>query len=372
MKNKYTETQLLDLRIELYEYYKFLQKKTDNTSISFSLSSAGEAFTNYGIFGGSSDSNGDYERNKMRNLEKIIEKDQSISEQVFKEIVTDVFSDNQLEAYEACLNSCPKQNGVYYEVTGDLEDVFAVNLNFSNTVGQEKVTLSNTATLVNCEPIGGFLLKEGLVIKNGRSVTQYLKIINKEKPSQIGINFNELSFGAINFGDEYIGGSKSLPIGTIISSTFKYETFLEVNRFKTTENMSKAIWVPCDGRNVRSSKYGEFSGSVPDLRGLFLRNVNDYNVAFDGVGKVKSEQKNPDNTSAGVVQKDAFQGHRHFEQNTLVMTGSRDLPNQPDQRPNQKGATNSAGKFDAGFGTPRISTETRPKNMTVYYYIKIN
>jgi hypothetical protein len=372
LTNKYTETQLLDLRIELYEYYKFLQNQSDNTSASFSLSSAAEAFTSYGIFGGSSDSNGEYEKTKIRNLEKIIEKEQSISEEVFKQIVTDVFSDNQLEAYKACLNSCPKQNGVFYEVTGDLEDVFAVNLNFNNTVGQEQVTLSNTATLVNCEPIGGFILKEGLEIKNGRSVTQYLKIINKEKPAQIGINFKELSFGAINFGDEYIGGSKSLPIGTIISSTFKYETFLEVNRFNSTENMSKAIWVPCDGRDVRSSKYGEFSGSVPDLRGLFLRNVNDYNVDFDGVGAVKAEQKNPENTSAGVFQPDAFQGHKHFSQNTLVVSGDKDLPNQPDQRPNQKGATNSAGQYDAGYGSPRISTETRPKNMTVYYYIKIN
>lgn len=372
LKDKYTETQLLDLRIELYEYYKFIQDKSKNTSSSFSLSTAAQAFTSSGIFGGSSDTEGEYEQIKIHNLEKIIEKEQSISEQVFKQIVTDVFSDNQLAAYKACLNSCAKLNGVYYEVTGDLEDVFAINLSFDNGVGQEQVTLSNTATLVNCEPIGGFVLKKDLTIKRSTSVTQYLKIIDKGKPAQIGINFKELSFGAINFGDEYIGGSKSLPIGTIISSTFKYETFLEVNNFKPTENMAKATWVPSDGRNVRSSKYGEFSGTVPDLRGLFLRNINDYNVAFDGVGSVKPEQKNPDNTSAGVVQSDAFQGHKHFAENTLVISGDTDLPNSPDQRPNQRQATNSAGIHDAGFGTPRISNETRPKNMSVYYYIKIN
>ena len=325
-----------------------------------------EAFTSYGIFGGSSDSSGDYEKTKMRNLEKIIEKDQSISEEVFKQIVTDVFSDNQLEAYKACLNSCPKQNGVFYEVTGDLEDVFAINLNFKNTVGQEKVTLTNNATLVNCEPIGGFILKKDLVIKNNRSVTQYLKIINKEKPAQIGINFNELSFGAINFGDEYIGGSKSLPIGTIISSTFKYETFLEVNRFKSTENMSKVIWVPCDGRDVSSSRFGEFSGSVPDLRGLFLRNVNDYNVPFDGVAKVSENQANPENTSAGVFQKDTFETHFHTTEKLTFGHKNHGYPASEDLNPGGwagylKLKTDSKG-----------GNETRPKNMTVYYYIKIN
>ncbi len=374
LKDKYTESQLLDLRIELYEYYKFLKNKTQNTNASFDLSSQAETFTGYGVFSNSYSGEADYAYSKYQNLQKIIEKEQRISEEVFKKMAVDVFSNNQLEAYRSCLELCKisSQNGVFYEVTGDLEDIFAINLIFKNTVGKEQVTIANNATLVNCEPIGGLILKEGLTIKDDGSVTQYLKIINKEKPAQIGLNFKELSFGAINFGEEYIGNGKNLPIGTIISSTLKYSTFLEANRIKPTDNMEKAIWVPCDGRDVRASTYGKYVGSVPDLRGLFLRNVNDYNVPFDGVGKVKTERANPDNISAGIFQPDAFQGHKHFSENTLVRKGKDDLPNQPDQRPKQEGANNSAGVYDAGFGKPRISSETRPKNMTVYYYIKIN
>lgn len=365
LKNKYTDTQLLDLRIELYEYYKFIQNKSDNTNINFSLSSAGEAYTGYGLFSGSSDNSGGYEKTKIRNLQKIIEKDQRISEQVFKQIVTDVFSDNQLQAYQSCLDLCKEQSstGVFYEVSGDLEDVFALKLQFTNSIFTDinNVTLSKNATLINCEPIGGLVLKEDLEIKTNQSIIQYLKIIDKSKSAQIGINFDELSFDAINFGDEYIGGSKHLPIGTIISSTFKYETFLEVNRFKPTENMSKAIWVPCDGRDVRSSDYGKFSGSVPDLRGLFLRNVNDYKVPFDGVAQVSTEQANPENTSAGVFQKDEVGRHKH---GLTVDSDSGAGGGSTFKSDNQVRKTNYTKDYEGN--------ETRPKNMTVYYYIKIN
>lgn len=227
-------------------------------------------------------------------------------------------------------------------------------------MGNLKVTFATNAILVNCEPIGGFVLKKDFEIKNNTSITQYLKIIDKEKPAQIGVNFNETSFGAINLGESH-GGNKSMPIGTIISSPFKYETFLEVNHFKITENMSVAIWVPYDGRNVRSSHYGKFSGNVPDLRGLFLRNVNDYNVPFDGVGKVKDNQANPENTSAGVVQEDIFKSHDHSLNNAQINAG---------------GAPGPDGNNYRAYGTTKTGSnggnETRPKNMTVYYYIKIN
>lgn len=368
LKDKYTESQLLDLRVELYEYFVFLKNESKNTGISFNLSAAAQAFTSYGLFDGTSGSQGNYSNSKTQNLSKKIEKSQSISESTFKEIVVEVFSDNQLEAYKLCLNSCPKENGVFYEVTGDLEDVFALNLKFKNTVGKKKVTIKSNPTLVNCEPIGGLILKQGLDIIDDGSVTQYLKIINKEKPAQIGINFTDIAFRAINFGDEYIGRSKTLPIGAIISSNLKYTTFLEVNNFKITENMSKVIWVPCDGRNVSSSKYGKFSGNVPDLRGLFLRNVNDYGVEFDGVSKVDTAQSNPENTKAGVFQNESFKAHTHGLR--WWASGGRVLPNvypgiNNSYNPNVNQAS-SKGVMSSG------GNETRPKNMTVYYYVKIN
>lgn len=132
--------------------------------------------------------------------------------------------------------------------------------------------------------------------------------------------------------------------------------------------MSLALWVPCDGRNVSSSKYGMFSGNVPDLRGLFLRNVNDYGVSFDGVGKVKPDRANPDSTAAGVFQQESFKSHEH---------GLEWWPNGGQKKPNTYPGINNSYNPGVKQGSTKGvkangGNETRPKNMTVYYYIKIN
>ena len=158
------------------------------------------------------------------------------------------------------------------------------------------------------------------------------------------------------------------PIGTIIATTFSYDHFLRINQIDNLSS-SEQIWLPCDGRVVSN---GNYITKTPDLRGLFIRGANmmDENERHH-TEEVKKNQSNPDNTSVGKMQMDAFQGHKHFSQNTLVVRGERDLPNQPDQRRNQRGANNSAGVHNAGFGKPRLSSETRPKNTSVIYLIRV-
>lgn len=158
------------------------------------------------------------------------------------------------------------------------------------------------------------------------------------------------------------------PIGTIITTTLTYAQFLKINQIENL-SASEQIWLPCDGRVVSN---GNYITKTPDLRGLFIRGVNrmDPNELLHTSTVVKN-QSNPDNSDVGKVQMDAFQGHKHFSQSTLVRRGSDDLPNYPDQRPNQRNANNSAGVHDAGYGKPRLSTETRPKNMSVIYLIRV-
>lgn len=363
LKDKYSEIQMQDLRIELYEYYQHLQNKEQNGSSNFTLSSAGEAFTNYGIFGGDMDVENKSHYNKMLNLEKIIQKEQSISEEVFKQIVTDVFSDNQLSAYQSCLDACDSQSGVFYQVTGDLEDVFGVTINFRNNLGKELVTIKNIS-MINCDPVGGLVLKREESILNNRSITQYFRVADKNKPCQLAIDFYDLAFPPIDFGDGYRSSHSNAPIGTIVSSVLDYNSFVELNKFKVTNKMSEAIWVPCDGRNVKASKYGEFVGNVPDLRGVFLRGVNEYGVDFPGVSLVNATQANPDNVQAGVFQSDSFKAHNH----NLGDAGKADWDGKVGE--NRQRVTNSGGN---GIVTSVVGgNETRPKNITVYYYIKIN
>ncbi len=161
---------------------------------------------------------------------------------------------------------------------------------------------------------------------------------------------------------------EQIPIGTITTSMMRYNTFLEINGLIVTENMSKVKWVPCDGREVKSSKYGKVNDSVPDLRGLFLRNVNDYDVGYNGTPSVNPIHMNPENTKVGIYQDDDYESHIHG----LVWWASGGM-NKPNTYPGINNSYNPGYNQSSDKGvTPSGGKETRPKNMTVYYYIKIN
>jgi hypothetical protein len=177
-----------------------------------------------------------------------------------------------------------------------------------------------------------------------------------------------------------ISSSKEFPIGTIITSYLNFEQFNTAtkNNDKSPGGIwtsSKSKWAPCDGRPVPNSKFQTLTSQVqiPDLRGMFLRGLNAFDP-YQPVQPVSSDKADPDNRVIGQYQADAFQGHRHINSDNLAENQSSQAPNNPHQRITVTGARpeNSAGRFDAGFGTPRINVETRPKNIAVYYYIKIN
>jgi len=91
-------------------------------------------------------------------------------------------------------------------------------------------------------------------------------------------------------------------------------------------------------------------------RGRFLRGID------NGAGNDPSGTRAP-----GTIQQDAFQGHKHFSRGTLTYVGDSGagVDDGPGWPRNQY--ANSAGTYDAGYGAPRISTETRPKNVAVLF-----
>ncbi len=117
-------------------------------------------------------------------------------------------------------------------------------------------------------------------------------------------------------------------------------------------------WVLCDGRDVTGSDYDTLTGNttLPDARGQFLRGKS--HGRSDG-------QENPDGDSAlGTAQTDAFDSHSH------TLTGV--------QSPLTAGNRNVLGSFASGPANSAESTtsdggnETRPKNITINIFIKIN
>jgi len=173
---------------------------------------------------------------------------------------------------------------------------------------------------------------------------------------------------------------KALPIGTIIASMLQFEKF---------QNVAGNTWKPADGRKVStSSKYAKLTGNttLPDLRGIFLRGLNQFDPLM---GSRRDEYKDPDGSrkKAGKLQKDAtslpknkkspFKGnaasagihsHIYFKARSEgARSGSHDRAS------SEAGTTGSSGDHThTVLITAGGDSETRPVNIAVFYYIKID
>ncbi|MEO0509298.1 MAG: hypothetical protein AAF065_05520 [Verrucomicrobiota bacterium] len=154
---------------------------------------------------------------------------------------------------------------------------------------------------------------------------------------------------------------RQLPIGTIVASMLPAKDFSELAGDDGSFDPVASYWVPADGRLVAGSKYAQkIKSNIPDLRGIFLRGLN-----HSEAGSFRNDDfADPDNTrTAGSYQGDAMEKHSHkydgYSRSHRAGGGS-DNESVP-RSGTQKSSTPSGS-----------STETRPVNAAVYYYIKIN
>jgi hypothetical protein len=146
-------------------------------------------------------------------------------------------------------------------------------------------------------------------------------------------------------------------------------------------------WVLARGQSVSGSKYASITGvaTVPDMRGMFLRGKN--NGRSDGNQDSGGER----NLRDGTVQVDQVEKHIHslptgtgapgsdgfwgvidsYWMKSNVTQGFNDAPAN-----NEYAITSDANSYP---GTPplnltkgKFGTETRPRNVTVNYFIRIN
>jgi hypothetical protein len=157
-----------------------------------------------------------------------------------------------------------------------------------------------------------------------------------------------------------------VPVGTIIASNLTFDQF----RIATKDDKIagarwlsyKSKWSPCDGRQVPQAAYVRLAlrDTVPDMRGVFLRGLNQFDPAT--MVPQKPNQLDPDARVTDSFQADQLKKHTHPY--TVHQTGCwRD------------GHRDGAFEFSAGFETGENKdggSETRPKNVAVFYYIRIN
>jgi hypothetical protein len=171
-----------------------------------------------------------------------------------------------------------------------------------------------------------------------------------------------------------------LPVGTIIAS------MLELEQFQT---IAGNAWKPADGGKVSAqSKYAKLTGNttLPDLRGMFLRGLNQ----FDPVkGPRLDKYKDPDGSrrKPGKPQEDATSLPKTKEnpfKGTAVSAGEHSHIYFKARREggsagsDERAASEASNTGSSGSHTHKVlitaggDSETRPVNIAVVYYIKID
>jgi hypothetical protein len=172
----------------------------------------------------------------------------------------------------------------------------------------------------------------------------------------------------------------ALPVGTVIASMLEFEKF---------HSLAGNTWKPADGRKISAkSKYAKLTGNktLPDLRGMFLRGLNQFDPLTgsrsdkykdpDGRGRKAGNPQN-DATSLPKNKKNPFKGmaasagdHSHVYFKALLAggrSGSEGRAAPEASNTGSAGAHTHTVLITAG-GDP----ETRPVNIAVFYYIKID
>lgn len=161
-------------------------------------------------------------------------------------------------------------------------------------------------------------------------------------------------------------------LGTVIASVLDYDHIVRITGDPNVIDPKKSSWIPADGRSIAGSQLANLTGVniAPDLRGKFVRGLNTiYNVGQPALNLTMADVDDPaSNRKAGSYQADVFSQHTHgyTHFNGGVIT---DMSNDQDQRRCSYGNMIPATTDPASSGG---GSETRPKNVSVYYYIKIN
>lgn len=154
-----------------------------------------------------------------------------------------------------------------------------------------------------------------------------------------------------------------IQLGTIVSSILDFDNFARINGDSIPQKYSvtHSKWAPADGRTIVGSDLSSKTTltQTPDLRGSFLRGLNQFDSLEQSA--VLDNRKDPQIRIVGSFQSDEFKKHSHWTKrspvgnggNSALMAGDSNVFNYPTQ--------------DQGNGD-----ETRPKNVAVYFYIKIN
>ncbi|WP_428328738.1 hypothetical protein [Mucilaginibacter sp.] len=167
-------------------------------------------------------------------------------------------------------------------------------------------------------------------------------------------------------------------LGTVIASVLDYDHLIKITGDPTVINPHTSVWIPADGRSIANSELSKQTGltNAPDLRGRFIRGLNTiYSIGQPALVVSAADEDDPNsNRKAGEYQGDTFRLHAHSASGHI--NGSVSGSN------NTHDVSGGGDKWnsDPNFGDHNVvvsvqpfgGAETRPKNVSTYYYVKIN
>ena len=168
----------------------------------------------------------------------------------------------------------------------------------------------------------------------------------------------------------------AVPLGTIISSMLDPEAYAREVGDPSEFDRSRSKWAPADARSIEGSdlarKAERHGWPVPrnsrgepvaiDLRGVFLRGLN----RFDSeMGERHEGEGDPNGAgrAMGSWQADGLKAHGH-PVHAARGSGAGGVSSRKSGPPGTSGIEVEAGPFGGA--------ETRPRNVAVYFYVKIN
>lgn len=165
-------------------------------------------------------------------------------------------------------------------------------------------------------------------------------------------------------------------LGTVITSMLDYDHLIVITKDPKVIDPEKSEWIPADGRSIEGSLLSKKTGMTvaPDLRGRFIRGLNIiYGTGQPPLDKDKADV-NGENRKAGDYQGDEFRAHDHKATGKLGtnVTGTNktlDVEEGDDKYNSDPNFAQKDVKIDVKNSG---GDETRPKNIAVYFYIKIN
>jgi len=311
--------------------------------------------------------------------------DESLRTRDFEALAPRILDSATAAEWEKCKATCSacqadtsgRQNGIAYHVHGDTQDIFGVTFTYlpdreGDPRGIEVTRLTVTGgAVLHMIPYTSPEIASGKSLVRYAPYTQHFRRTDLKQDAFIRLDLKGRENVLIRISQRRPEAGS--PVGTVVSSILQWEKYAIAANDTDPFNARLNYWAPCDGRNIEGSRLHEKIGraNAPDLRGVFLRGRNRFD---DKSSEVTGAQRDTDGLRDAGYD---FQNHKVGEHKHTFKGGRAEEKVAIEFNKvghDDKGAW-YAGDYKQDGGRPtenNPSGETRPKNIPMNYYIKIN